>query len=137
MADAYNQIRLTPESCKCLVLSTHRGVLSQNVLPFGISSTPGYFQKIMDDITKDLPCVVVYLDYIMVSGKNAEDHLYNLKQLLQRLSENGLCCRKEKYEFSKLCVEYLSHVFSQQGISKGSKIDAILDMPAPKDVSTL
>ena len=59
------------------------------------------------------------------------------KQLLQRLSENSLRCRKEKWEFAKPCVEYLGHVLSQQRISKGSKLDAFLDMPAPKGVSTL
>ena len=137
LADAYNQVRLAPESRKRLALSTHRGVFLQNVLPFGISSAPGYFQKIMDDITKDLPGVAVYLDDILVSGKNEKDHLFNLKCLLQRLSEHGLRCRKEKCEFAKPSVEYLGHVLSQQGISKGTKVDAVLKMPAPKDVSTL
>ena len=71
LADAYNQVRLGPESRKCLALSTHRGVLLQNVLPFGISSVPGYFQKIMDDLTSDLLGVAVYFDDILVSGKDA------------------------------------------------------------------
>ena len=44
----------------------------------------------MDDVTKDLPGVAIYLDDILVSGKNARDHLHNLKQLLQRLYKNGL-----------------------------------------------
>ena len=44
LADAYNQIRLAPESRKRWALSTHRGVLLQNVMPFGISSAPGHFQ---------------------------------------------------------------------------------------------
>ena len=54
LADAYNQVRLSPESGKRLALSTHRGVLLQNVLLFGISSASGYFQKIMDDLNFDL-----------------------------------------------------------------------------------
>ena len=56
LADACNQVKLGPQSRKRLALSTHRRVLLQNVLPFGISSVLGYFQKIMDDITKDLRC---------------------------------------------------------------------------------
>ena len=54
LADAYNQVKLGPQSRERLALSTHTGVLLQNVLPFGILSAPGYFQKIMDDITKIL-----------------------------------------------------------------------------------
>ena len=43
-------------------------------LPFGITSVPGYFQEIMTQLTSDLQDVAVYLDDILVSGKNAEDH---------------------------------------------------------------
>ena len=85
----------------------------------------------MDDITKDLPGVAVYLDDILVSRKSAEDYLHNLKQLLQRLSENGLRCRKEKCEFAKPCVESFGHILSQNGISKGSKVDEVMDMLTP------
>ena len=62
LADAYNQINLGLISRKRLALSTHRGALLQNVLPFGISSAPGYFQSIMEDILRDLTGVAVYLD---------------------------------------------------------------------------
>ena len=96
LADAYNQIALGPESQKRLALSTHQGVLLQTRLPFGTTSTPGYFQEIMDQLTSDLPGVAVYLDDILVSGSTAQEHLNNLKRLLQRLSDKGLRCRLEK-----------------------------------------
>ena len=54
LADAYHQIRLSPESQRRLALSTHKGVLLQTRLPFGITSAPGYFQEIMDKLTGDL-----------------------------------------------------------------------------------
>ena len=82
LADAYNQVRLGPESRKRLALSTHRGV--QNALPFGISSASGYFQIIIDDLISDLPGVEVYLDDILFSGKDAKDHYHNLQRLLNR-----------------------------------------------------
>ncbi|XP_052824016.1 uncharacterized protein LOC128247867 [Octopus bimaculoides] len=59
LADAYNQIKLAPESQRRLALSTHRGVLLQQRLPFGIKSAPGYFQEIMENLTHDLPGVAV------------------------------------------------------------------------------
>ena len=57
LAEAYNQIQLAPESQRRLALSTHRGVLLQQRLPFGIKSAPGYFQEIMENLTSDLPGV--------------------------------------------------------------------------------
>ena len=41
LADAYIQIPLSKESQKKLALSTHKGVLLQIRLSFGISSAPG------------------------------------------------------------------------------------------------
>jgi len=137
LADAYNQIKLGPESQRRLALSTHRGVLLQQRLPFGIKSAPGYFQEIMEKLTSDLPGVAVYLDDILVSGKDAEDHLANLRGLLTRLHDKGLRCRQEKCLFAQSSVEYLGHTLSREGICKGPKVDAVLQMPPPTDVSSL
>ena len=129
LADAYNQVRLCPESPKRLALGTLRGVPLQNVLPFGISSAPGCFQKIMDDLTSDLPGVAVYLDDILVSGKDPKNHYHNLQRLLDRLHTKGLRCKSH--------VEYLGHMLKKDGIHKGHKVDAVLNMPAPSDVTSL
>ena len=91
----------------------------------------------MDDITKDLPGVAVCLDDILVSGTNRENHLQNLKSLLQRSLEKGLRCRKEKCHFAQSEVEYLGHVLSKSGISKGLKVDNVINMLEPTDASTL
>ena len=137
LADAYNQISLSPESQKRLALSTHRGVLLQMHLDFGISSVPGYFQEIMTQLTSDLEGVAVYLDDIFDSGDNAEDHLHNLRQLLQRLQNKGLRCRLEKCIFAQPRVEYLGHTLSHSGVAKSSKVDAVLSMPQPHDLPSL
>ena len=137
LADAYNQVPLAPDSQKKLALSTHRGVLLQKRLPFGIKSAPGYFQNIMEQLTSDLKGVAIYLDDILVSGDNAEDHLSNLKALLKRLNEKGLRCRLEKCVFAQPTVEYLGHILSNEGIAKGPKVDAVKNMPPPTDVSSL
>ena len=137
LADAYNQIELAPESQKRLALSTHKGVLLQTRLPYGISSAPGYFQEIMEQLTSDLSGVAVYLDDILVSGKYAEDHLHNLQELLKKLDSNGLRCRFDKYAFAQPQVTYLGYAMSRKGLAKGPKVDAVMKMQPPKDVPTL
>ena len=137
LADAYNQIKLSPDSQRKLALSTHKGVLLKTRLPFGIGSAPGYFQEIMEQLTSDLQGVAVYLDDILVSGANAQEHLANLRALLKRLSEKGLRCRLEKCAFAQPSVEYLGHLLSREGIAKGPKVDATLKMPPPTDPATL
>uniref|UniRef100_A0A5S6QRA0 RNA-directed DNA polymerase n=1 Tax=Trichuris muris TaxID=70415 RepID=A0A5S6QRA0_TRIMR len=137
LADAYNLIRLAPESQRRLALSTHRGVLLQTRLPFGISSAPDYFEKIMEQLTSDLRGVAVYLDDILVSGNNAEEHVQNIRALFERLSEKGLRCKLEKCSFAQPSIEYLGHVLSRHGVSKESKADAVIKMPPPMNFSRL
>ena len=68
---------------------------------------------------------------------NASEHLENLRALLQRLQDKGLRCRFEKCHFAQPSIEYLSHTLSQKGIAKGSKVDALAQMPPPTNVSSL
>ena len=72
-----------------------------------------------------------------MSGDSAEDHLHNLRQLLQRLQDKGLRCRIEKCVFAQPSAEYLGHTLSHQDIAKGSKVDAVINMPRPHDLSSL
>jgi transposase InsO family protein len=137
LADAYNQITLAPASQRKLALSTHRGVLLQKRLPFGITSAPGYFQQIMNQLTNDLPGVAVYLDDILVSGTTAEEHINNLRRLLQRLDEHNLRCNLSKCQFAAPVVDYLGHRLTAHGLEKGKKVDAVQLMPAPNNVTEL
>ena len=91
----------------------------------------------MQQLTCDLKGVAVYLDDILVSGENADDHLQNLQQLLQCLEEHVLRCRLEKCSFAQPSVEYLGHKLTQNGVEKGCTVDAVKNMPEPTDVSSL
>jgi len=91
----------------------------------------------MERLTADLKGVAVYLDDILVSGGTAEEHLNNLRCLLRRLHDKGLRCRLDKCKFAQPSVEYLGHLLSHKGIAKGTKVDAVLNMPPPTDVSGL
>ena len=137
LADAYNQVMLGPESQKRLALSTHRGMLLQLRLPFRISSAPGYFQEIMDQLIGDKGGVTSYMDDILVSGSNVSEHLWNLRALPQRLQDKGLRCRKEKCLFAQPSVEYLGYTLSSKGVAKRRKADAVRMMPPPDNVSSL
>ncbi|KAL6473975.1 hypothetical protein MHYP_G00175360 [Metynnis hypsauchen] len=92
----------------------------------------------MDQVLSGLSSVQCYLDDILVTGKTDEEHLSNLSATLQRLHDFGLRVRKDKCEFFKQSVEYLGHVIDSEGLHKASsKVKAIVDAPAPQNVSQL
>jgi len=85
MNQAYQQILLEEDSKKFVVINTHRGLFHYNRLPFGVSTAPGIFQRVMECLLKGNPGVNVYLDDILVTGPSDEQHLVTLDKVFQKL----------------------------------------------------
>ena len=113
---AYLQIELDEESKKFTTINTHKGLFQYNRLPFGIASAPSIFQRAMDSLVQGLSHVSAYLDDILVSGVDEEDHLNNLDKVLQRLESAGLTLKKSKCVFGLDSIEYLGHIIDKNGL---------------------
>ena len=48
LTSAYQQVLLDPESRKLTTINTFKGLFEYTRLPFGISSAPAIFQRVMD-----------------------------------------------------------------------------------------
>ena len=87
LSQVYQQVRLDEESKKYVVINTHKGLFQYNRLPFGVSSAPGIFQRVMESLLGNIPGVVVYIDDILITGKADEEHLATLEEVLKRLQK--------------------------------------------------
>ncbi|XP_033992105.1 uncharacterized protein K02A2.6-like [Trematomus bernacchii] len=138
MSHAYQQILMDDESKKYLTVNTHRGLFTYNRLPFGVASAPAIFQRTLEGLLQGIPFVAVYLDDILVSGVDEEDHLQNLETVLAKLEEAGLRLRRSKCTFLEEEVEYLGHRVDAQGLHPmEKKVKAIMEAPNPTNVTEL
>ena len=138
LSQAYQEILLDESSQKYTTISTHKGLFQYLRLPFGISSAPAIFQRIMESILQGLPNVCVYIDNILVAGRDHDDHLHNLAKVLDRLEKAGLTLKKSKCVFAVPLIEYLGHVIDAQGLHPSpSKMEAIRNAPTPTSVTEL
>lgn len=138
LSQAYLQLPLEEESKKFVVINTHKGLFQYNRLPYGVSSAPGIFQRYMEGVLQGIPNVIVYLDDILVTGKNESEHLSNLSQVLLRLEQAGLRAHKSKCKFLAKSVVFLGHVIDEQGVHPvKEKVLAIREAPMPRNVSEL
>ena len=87
------------ESKQYPVITTHKGFFHYTCLPFGVSSAPGIFQCVIENVLQDIENVIVYLDDILLSSATESDHLKLIDQMLERLEKAGLRARKDKCQF--------------------------------------
>ena len=93
----YQQLLLDDGSKKYVVINTHKGLFRYTRLPFGISSAPGIFQRVIESILQGVNGVVVY--DILISESTEEQHLGALDEVLSRLDRSGLRVKRRKCEF--------------------------------------
>ena len=135
---AYQQIVVSEESKSYLTINTTKGLFAFNRLPAGISAAPGIFQRLMDALFAKISGVCVYLDDILVSGKDEKDHEKNLDLVFTVLSDAGLKLKREKCLLAQDSVTYLGHIIDSRGLRPvKKKVEAIHKAPEPKNVAEL
>ena len=95
MSQAYQQLVLDSDSKEIVTINKHKGLFTHQHSLFGVSSAPGIFQRTMESILAGIPRVLFYLDDILITGASQEEHLPNLKEVLSRLQQAGLCLHKD------------------------------------------
>lgn len=134
---AYQQVPLEPGSKKYVVINMLKGLFQYTRLPFGISSAPGIFQHLMENILQGLPGVIVYLDDILVAGTSEEEHLMRLNEVLSQLEQARLR-EKEKCQFMVSSITFLGHRIDQERIHPlPEKVQAVTEAPLSKGVQEL
>ncbi|KAL7834768.1 hypothetical protein SRHO_G00290150 [Serrasalmus rhombeus] len=68
LSHAYQQVMLDEASKPYVTINTHKGLFQVNRLPFGVSSSPAIFQRMMEGVVAGIPNVAVYLDDIHALG---------------------------------------------------------------------
>ena len=138
LAHAYLQLPLDEASKPLLTINTSKGLFQYRRLPFGVSSAPAIFQRTIESILRGLPHTSVYLDDILVTGRDEEEHLRNLDAALTRLKEAGVRLKREKCAFLVSEIQYLGHRLSARGVRPTTdKVRAIVDAPTPQNVHQL
>ena len=98
----------------------------------------GVFQRTIETVLKNTPNTFIHMDDILVSGKTRKEHDTNLEQVFHKLQTAGFRVKKEKCILAVKQLTFLAHNISDQGISPlQDKVEAILQVPAPKDVTQL
>ena len=140
LTSGYWQVPLSCDAQEKAAFVTRDGLWQWKVLPFGLTSAPATFQRLMERVLRGLhwKTLLLYLDDIIVMGPDVPTHLRRLEEVFCRLRTAGLKVKPRKCELLRREVRYLGHVVSEQGVAtEPEKVQAIVTWPRPTDVTAV
>lgn len=134
MHQAFWQIKLTEKSSDLITFNTPNGRYKFLRMPYGITSASEIFQMCFQEIFGGIEGVLIYIDDLMIWGKNKKEHDERVETVLKRAEEWNVTFNLKKCIFGADKVKYVGHIFSEKGISMDNeKIRAITNMERPKN----
>ena len=73
-SQAYLQMQLQEQSQKYLTINTCKGLKQSTSMPCGVTPASGIFQRFIKNKIRNIPCKVVKIDDILITGKNDKEH---------------------------------------------------------------
>ena len=135
LKSGFHQILMDPRDREKTAFSSDLGHYEFIRMPFGLKNAPATFQRMMIIVLDGLlghKCFV-YLDDIIVIGRDLDEHLRNLEEVLDRLTKFNLKIQLDKCEFLKRETEFLGHVITPDGVKPNpEKIKEIINWEIPK-----
>ena len=135
LTKGYYQTPLAEGSAKYTAFITSSGLYEWRRVPMGLKGAPGYFQRTMTMLVlAGLVGVIceVYMDDVIVYGKDFEEYVLNLRRVLERLRRFRLTANPDKTRLGLERVEYVGHIIDSTGITfSPERIREIADFPLP------
>ena len=119
LSQGFHQLRLKDHDSYKTSFVTQFGQWEWLVLPFGLSSGPSSFQRLLNHILKPHvnSFVLVYLDDVLIFSDTLDEHLDHISTVLTLLEQNHIRLRLSKCFSAKNELEYLGHMVSSKGLT--------------------
>lgn len=92
----------------------------------------------MDTVPQGIPHVICYIDDILVTGSNDEEHLRNLTKVFECLRHHGFRLKQDICEFLKDSAEFIGHKINAEGLhAMPGKVEAIISASEPQELRSL
>ena len=138
LASGYWQVEMEDADREKTAFATRHGLFEFHVMAFGLCNAPSTFQRLMEFVLAGLQwqTCLVYLDDVIVCGRDFEKHLVRLRDVYERFRQAGLKLKPLKCFPLRPKVPFLGHMISADGVSTDpDKVRAVEQWPTPSNVS--
>lgn len=138
LKEAYLQAPLETKSQELTTIVTEVGTYKYQYLPYGVSTGPGSFQRLMYNKLREITNTVVFIDNIYICGETFNDTLEILCKVLTKLQECEFKLKIEKCKLFKTSIDVFGFKITKNEISVIRKnIEPLLNAEAPKTITML
>ncbi len=133
LQSGYWQVPLRKQDREKTAFITKEGLFQMTVLPFGLCNAPATFERLMEEVLRGLQWskCLIYLDDVLVYGRDFDTTLENLEIVLNKLSEADLRVTPKKCNFMQESLQFLGHKISASGVEPmEDKIGIVKDWPS-------
>lgn len=132
---AYHQGFMEESSRPLTAFITPWGLYEWIRIPFGLSAAPSEFQRSMEECLGGLRDEICqpYLDDNLVHSQNFENHLKDVRKVLQRYQQHGVKLTAKKCELFKNKVRFLGKIVTKEGYTMDpAEVAPVQDMKERK-----
>ena len=116
--NAYYKLYIKEEDKQKTTFKTRYSYFKYLVILFSLVNIPITFQSYIYYALKGLVdyTYVIYLDNILIYSKNKENYIVYIKEVLNRLINQGLYYKVSKYTFNTKLVEFLGYIITLERV---------------------
>ena len=119
---AYGQLLLnerTSQHCNfSLVGGRSTGTYRFKTGFYGLTTMPAEFQRVMDAIFSEFPCVHAFIDDIVVISKSSKiEQIALVEKILRKHDKENMAVKMEKCKFARNECEWLGHRITNSDIT--------------------
>ncbi|EGT32873.1 hypothetical protein CAEBREN_06262 [Caenorhabditis brenneri] len=133
------QIDLKKEDRYLTAFATDEETYQFQRMPMGVSGAPFTFQQVSRFLQKTTKVrMFAYLDDLLLVSSSEEEHLEDIKKLLENIIRNGLKLKLSKCVFARKELKFLGYLIGETGLKPNpSKTFVIQNFPIPESVTAV
>ena len=134
LKSAYNRFLVNPDDQHKLTFTHNNQQYCFQGTCFGLKHVTSVFCKVMAIIFQDMGCVSSYVDDCIIASETIEDHIRDVKKVIDRLTSVNLILNPDKCHWFQHSVYMLGFVVSAKGTSVDPrKLTNVEQWPTPEN----
>ena len=138
LVSSFHQITAHKDTVPLTAFCTPTGLHEWLVMPQGSSASPGWFVKVINEVTKGLEQVAAYLNDVIVFDSDPPTPVKTIRALFERLRKHNLKLSPSKARLGATDVDFVGHSISPACVRPNAEnVSALTLMPMPRDLKQL